>query len=280
MLDLVLSTLLESLKITLLVLIMMILVDLINVWTRGKLSSILQTGRRWKQYVLASLLGASPGCIGSFAGVSLYVHGMISFGALTGMMLTTAGDEQFVMLAMFPETALFIFAALFVIGIIAGVFTDFFIKKFKITTCSDCKEKQFHEDKEGFEHYFKDHIWKHIIRKHIQRTFFWTFGALLIVGIGLRFWQIDKIASEYTFILLIISALIGLIPESGPHLVFVTMFAQGLIPFSVLFTSSIVQDGHGMLPMLSYSLKDSMLVKVFNLVFGIGLGLIIYLMGY
>jgi len=278
--DLVLSTLLESLKITLLVLIMMILVDLINVWTRGKLSSILQTGRRWKQYVLASLLGASPGCIGSFAGVSLYVHGMISFGALTGMMLATAGDEQFVMLAMFPETALFIFAALFVIGIIAGVFTDFFIKKFKIPTCSDCKEKQFHEDKEGFEHYFKDHIWKHIIRKHILRTFVWTFGALLIVGIGLRFWQIDKIASEYTFILLIISALIGLIPESGPHLIFVTMFAQGLIPFSVLFTSSIVQDGHGMLPMLSYSLKDSMLVKVFNLVFGIGLGLIIYLMGY
>lgn len=280
MVDFVLSALIESIKITLLVLVMMILVDLLNVWTQGKLASILQTGRKWKQYVLASLLGASPGCIGSFAGVSLYVHGMISFGALTGMMLATAGDEQFVMLAMFPETALLIFAILFVIGIIAGVITDFFIKKFKISTCSDCKEKQFHEDKEGFSHYFKDHIWKHIIKRHILRTFIWTFGALLIVGIGLKFWQIDKIASEYSLFILLLSALIGLIPESGPHLIFVTMFAQGLIPFSVLFTSSIVQDGHGMLPMLSYSLKDSMLVKAFNLAFGIGIGLIIYLMGY
>ncbi len=280
MVDLVLSALTESIKITLLVLVMMILIDLINVWTRGKLSSILQTGRKWKQYVLASLLGASPGCIGSFAGVSLYVHGMISFGALTGMLLATAGDEQFVMLAMFPKTAIIIFIILFFIGIIAGVATDFIIKKFKIKTCSDCKEKQFHEDKEGISHYLKDHIWKHIIKKHIFKTFLWTFGAILILGIGLKFWEIDKLTSEYTFLILILSAVIGLIPESGPHLIFVTMYAQGLIPFSVLFTSSIVQDGHGMLPLLSFSVKDSLLVKTFNMVFGIGLGLIIYLMGY
>lgn len=48
-----------------------------------------------------------------------------------------------------------------------------------------------------------------------------------------------------------------IIPESGPHLIFVMMYAQGLVTFSVLFTTSFVQDGHGMLPLLSYSLKDS-----------------------
>jgi len=35
---------------------------------------------------------------------------------------------------------------------------------------------------------------------------------------------------------------------------------QRLIPFSVLFTTSFIQDGHGMLPMLSYSLKDSVFI--------------------
>ena len=65
---------------------------------------------------------------------------------------------------------------------------------------------------------------------------------------------------------LLIGALIGIIPESGPHLIFVMMYAQGLVTFSVLFTASFVQDGHGMLPMLSYSIKDAILVKVFNLV--------------
>jgi hypothetical protein len=79
--------------------------------------------------------------------------------------------------------------------------------------------------------------------------------------------------------LFFVGALIGLIPESGPHLIFVTLFANGLIPFSVLFTSSFVQDGHGMLPMLSYSVKDSVLLKTFNLVFGLSLGLLFYAVG-
>jgi len=73
--------------------------------------------------------------------------------------------------------------------------------------------------------------------------------------------------------------LVGLIPESGPHLIFVTLFAQGLVPFSVLLTSSMVQDGHGMLPMLSYSLKDSIKLKAFNFVIGLTVGLIFYMVG-
>jgi len=270
----------ESFKVTLFVLVMMIAVDFLNVKTKGKLESILQNGNKWKQYFVASLLGAAPGCLGSFAGVSLYIHGMISFGALTGLMLATAGDEQFIMLAMFPDTALLMFGILFLLGIIAGYFTDYIVKKFKIKTCTDCEFKQYHPGVEGYKHYFKDHIWVHIIKGHILKIFLWTFGALIVVEYGMSFVDLKSITSEYTFMLLILSALIGIIPESGPHLIFVMLFAKGLIPFSVLFTSSVVQDGHGMLPMLSYSVKDSFRIKMFNLVFGLTTGLIIYLIGY
>ena len=62
--------------------------------------------------------------------------------------------------------------------------------------------------------------------------------------------------------------------------VFVMMYAKGVVPFSVLFTASFIQDGHGMLPMLSYSLKDSVLIKVFNLVFGLGIGGTLFMMGF
>jgi hypothetical protein len=270
----------ESIKVTSFVLLMMIAVDLINVKTKGKLEAILQTGNKWKQYFVASLLGAAPGCLGSFAGVSLYIHGMISFGALTGLMLATAGDEQFIMLAMFPDTALLMFGILFLLGIIVGYLTDYFIEKFRIKTCTDCEFNQYHPGKEGYKHYFKDHIWTHIIKGHVLKIFLWTFGALLVVEYGMSFVDLKSITSEYMFLLLILSALIGIIPESGPHLIFVMLFAKGLIPFSVLFTSSVVQDGHGMLPMLSYSVKDSMKIKAFNLVFGLAAGLIIYVLGY
>ena len=270
----------ESVKVTLFVLIMMIAVDFINVKTKGKLESILQSGRKWKQYFIASLLGAAPGCLGSFAGVSLYIHGMISFGALTGLMLATAGDEQFIMLAMFPDTALIMFGILFFLGIIAGYVTDYIVKKFNIKTCTDCEFKQYHPGEEGYKHYFKDHIWAHIIKGHLLKIFLWTFGALLVVEYGMSFVDLKSITSEFTFLLLILGALIGIIPESGPHLIFVMLFAKGLVPFSVLFTSSVVQDGHGMLPMLSYSVKDTFRIKMFNLAFGLTTGLIIYFLGY
>jgi len=78
---------------------------------------------------------------------------------------------------------------------------------------------------------------------------------------------------------MVIGALMGIIPESGPHLVFVMLYAQGLIPFSVLFTTSFVQDGHGILPLLSYSIKDSVLIKIFNLVFGLAVGGLLYVLG-
>ena len=40
-----------------------------------------------------------------------------------------------------------------------------------------------------------------------------------------------------------------------------------------------VQDGHGMLPLLSYSFKDSVKVKAFNFSFGVIFGLILFAFG-
>ena len=81
------------------------------------------------------------------------------------------------------------------------------------------------------------------------------------------------------FSILLIAAVMGIIPESGPHLIFVMMYVQGLVPFSILFTASFVQDGHGMLPLLSYSIKDSVLIKVFNLAFGLIVGGALFALG-
>ncbi len=279
MIDILIAVSKETLQVVLLVMLMMIAVDLINVWTRGKIAGFLKLGRQWRQYVVASLVGVTPGCLGAFTNVSLYIHGMISFGALVGAMAAVSGDEAFVMLAMFPKSAIVLFAMLFVIGIGVGWLTDRVVKKFKIKTCSDCEEELVHVNRENVHHYIKDHIWGHIVRRHLWKTALWTFGALFVVEMGLEQWNLQALASQYKLTLLFLGALIGIIPESGPHLIFVTMYASGLIPFSVLFTSSFVQDGHGMLPMLSYSVKDSMLIKAFNVVFGLGIGLVLFAFG-
>lgn len=111
------------------------------------------------------------------------------------------------------------------------------------------------------------------------RVFLWSFFALLVVDVGLKFWDLESFVHAHMFWVLLVASLIGIVPESGPHLIFVMMFAKGIIPFSVLLASSIVQDGHGMLPLLSYTIRDSLLIKLINLLIGLMCGLILYMVG-
>jgi len=129
------------------------------------------------------------------------------------------------------------------------------------------------------EHYLHEHIWGHIAKKHLWRVFLWSFGALIAIDVGLRFWNLEAFVQAHMTWVLLVAVLVSVIPESGPHLMFVMMFAQGLIPFSVLLAGSVVQDGHGMLPLLAYTVKDSILIKAFNVAIGLGIGLALYLLG-
>ena len=341
----------HALMITFFVFVMMLLVDFIEIASKGGMSGIIKGGP-WRQYTLASFLGSTPGCLGAFMNVSLYVHGLISFGAIVGGMIATSGDEAFVMLAQFPGTALALFGLLFVFGIVFAWVSDRIIPYIGFTPCEACMDAHCEEclpgkgnqesirdifrpanfieniQNLGFtrflllvlivsfmvlittgtlgpstwdwkritfislsvftlviiiicsEHYLESHIWEHIIKKHLFSVFLWSFGALLFVHWGLAFWNLDSFIHDHMMWVLLIGALMGIIPESGPHLIFVMMYAQGLIPFSVLLTTSFVQDGHGMLPLLSYSLKDSVLIKVFNLIFGLSVGSFFYVLGF
>lgn len=130
------------------------------------------------------------------------------------------------------------------------------------------------------DHYLEEHIWEHIAKKHLWRIAAWTFGALLVVNIGLSHWELESFVKAHMGWVLLSACLVGLIPESGPHLIFVMLFAQGVIPFSVFLGSCIVQDGHGMLPLLSYSVRDSLLIKTVNLVLGLLVAGALYLLGF
>ncbi len=130
------------------------------------------------------------------------------------------------------------------------------------------------------EHFLKEHLWEHITKVHIPRIFLWVFGTLFVFNILLSYINIEAWLSENMLYLLIIAVLVGIIPESGPHLIFITLFAQGTIPFSVLLASSISQDGHGMLPLLAESKRGFLGVKLVNMIYALIVGLITYAIGY
>ena len=122
------------------------------------------------------------------------------------------------------------------------------------------------------DHFLEEHLWKHVLKKHLLRIFLWTFGALLVIHYLQMFIDVDTWIQTNIWIVLVIAVLIGIIPESGPHLVFVTLFAAGSLPFAILLASSLVQDGHGTIPLLAVSKKNFIILKLINVLVGFVIG--------
>ena len=326
--------------ITSFVFVMMLIIEYLNVQTKGSWQNSLQKSR-WLQYMLAAFLGATPGCLGAFTVVALYTHNIVSFGALVTVMIATSGDEAYVMLSMFPGKTFLLILTLFLIGIAAGFVTDILFKPSSLMVKKLGMELEFHDEDESVcfsraeifrqlknftlqrglliiilivfiaglmfnqlgllewnwikitffigsllalfivstvpEHFLEKHLWDHIVKVHIPRVFLWTFGALLLMHFLIDYLHLEAwITANYLSVMLI-ACLVGLIPESGPHMIFVTLFAQGSIPFGILLASSIVQDGHGMLPLLAESKRAFISVKIINFAVGLMGGLAFYL---
>jgi hypothetical protein len=122
------------------------------------------------------------------------------------------------------------------------------------------------------DHFLDKHLWQHVTRHHVPRVFLWTLGALAVLAVLMRFVDLSAFVAANPSVVLFSAAVVGVLPESGPHLAFVTMFADKIVPLSILVASSIVQDGHGMLPLLSTSKRAFIIVKLINLIAGVAVG--------
>ena len=415
MLDL-LEVLRNAVLITGLVLIMMLMIEYCNIGSHGSLFARLKSSGI-NQVLIGTLLGLVPGCIGGFAAVSLFTHKLLSFGALTAMMIASSGDEAFVMLATMPLKALLLFAILGALAIVTGLVCDRYLFKeqnfafcpdgyeihkehdssiaspFRLSSYKDAlrrpsrerllllagialfvvallsgfaghdhaghdhaghdhavhqeaalhQEVALHEevahnhelhekaahnhalhghathqeslqeiieerhlstftlhllDEEWMnclfaimsivtllftatakEHFIKEHLWHHVIKRHLLSIFLWTLGGLAVCQIGVQYLNIEEWVSSNMIFVILLAVAVGIIPESGPHLVFVTLYLNGIVPFSVLLANSISQDGHTALPLLASSRKTFLKAKAVNIVIGAVVGILLYLSG-
>ena len=352
------SILWQSLNITLFVISMMLIIDYLNVFTRGIWSESLQRNQ-WKQVLLGAALGLIPGCLGAYTAVSLYVHNIFGLGAVVAAMIATSGDEAFFMFSIIPQTALLIMLILFGIALLAGFMVNVFIDKKKGN--SEIRHFHIHEGEPDIEkfwgakpfsnlkkisnlrliligvlvasliiiafnfnnllhglithdpnddhahhfhpvwvgvtftvviglsllivltvsdHFLKEHLVNHIIRKHFVRVFLWIFGTLIVMHFITGQFNVADLITENLWVVLVVALVVGIIPESGPHFVFVILFASGSLPLSILLANSIVQDGHGSLPLLAESQKGFLKVKAINILVGGLVGVAGLLLGF
>ena len=358
-LDIFVDALRAAVLITGMVVMMMMMIESLNITSGGRFFDKLR-GSRFGQIVVSALLGWIPGCMGGFASVSLFSHGMISFGALVAMLIATSGDEAFVMLTLFPGKALLISLLILAVGIVVGVMIDYAGPKlgFKPYSRKGCGEMHLHEedghpahenaphskkrtlftwkrailfigialyiaalatgmlehehegaaeahDDHGFnllsedwmnmlfaavslvmlavaalgsDHFVEEHLWHHIIVRHVPKIFAWTFGVLIALGFITGLVDVSAWISANVPLMIVLATLIGIIPESGPHLIFVTLFATGVVPMPVLLASCISQDGHAALPLLAESKGAFLRAKAINCIIALIVGFIAYLL--
>lgn len=130
------------------------------------------------------------------------------------------------------------------------------------------------------EHFLSEHLWGHVIKKHFFKIFLWTLGALALIYLIMLNVNLQDWVSDNALLMLLIAILIGIIPESGPHMIFITLFAGGHIPFSIFLANSIVQEGHSGLPLLAESKRGFVWVKALKITLAAIAGLLGYFIGF
>jgi hypothetical protein len=274
----------ESLLITAIVTALMLLIEYLSYRTEGKLVPLLR--RSGVGGVLAAaILGVIPGCVGGYITVSMYSRKVFSFSALLAMMIASTGDEAFVMLAMYPVTALWIFAGLFVLAVIVGLIGEKLERRrfpeensvrpsandTPAAPAANSGTPLTHNGGKDFRHRML-----HTLGEALK-IFAWAFGVLLVVQLASNYVDLETWISGNTALMIPLAILIGLIPQSGPHMVFVTMYAQGLVPLPVLLASCISQEGHAGLPLLAEDKRSFVRAKGIKCVMALAAGYIMLL---
>jgi hypothetical protein len=124
-------------------------------------------------------------------------------------------------------------------------------------------------------HFVEEHLWKHVIKKHFLKIFLWTLGALAVVHLLLAHVNLRDWISDNMLLMVVVAVLVGVIPESGPHMIFISLFMADAIPFSVLLANCFVQDGHTALPLLAENPRAFFCIKGLKVIGGLAIGLLL-----
>lgn len=93
--------------------------------------------------------------------------------------------------------------------------------------------------------------------RQVLRIFAWTAAALMDIAPLSRLTDQQAVRAGQPLGNAGARRAVGLISESGSHLVFMTLYAADTVSMSVLVTSSRVKDGDGILPFLARSRRNS-----------------------
>lgn len=267
MLDIILDTLLDSVKLIPFLFLTYLAMEYLEHKTGAKTQNMVKKAGKWGP-LLGGMVGVLPQCGFSVAASNLYAGRVITLGTLFAIYLSTS-DE---MLPIFiSERAplkmiLGILLIKMVIGIVVGFVIDFVFRK----------GHEEHEHIHDLCEHDHCHCEQGILRSAINHTVQITLFIILIsfaLNLALYFVGEDTLAGflmDNPFLGPILSGIVGLIPNCAASVVITQLFLQNVIGVGSMLAGLLVGTGVGLLILFRVNHDKKENVKILGLLYLIG----------
>ncbi|MBR6115557.1 MAG: arsenic efflux protein, partial [Oscillospiraceae bacterium] len=245
MLDALIDTILDGLKLLPFLFVAYLAIELIEDRAEEKTVALIHSAGRWGP-VIGAGLGVVPQCGFSAAVSNLYAGGLITRGTLLAVFLSTS-DEMLPILISQRAPAAFILKVLsykLLCGILVGVIVDTLELRFE-----RARRKSLHELCEQEDCRCEDGVLRSALR-HTMKIFIFIFivSFLMNVFVGLvgeeRLGSLilnRPVAGE------LLAGLIGLIPNCAASVVLTSLYLQGGVSAGAMVSGLLVSSGVGLL---------------------------------
>ncbi len=275
--EIILDTLLDTIKLIPFLFIAFLLIELMEHKLSNKNKKIITKSKKYGP-VLGSLLGALPQCGFSVMATNLYVTRIITLGTLISIYLSTSDEMLPILISKKAPINLIIKIILIkvLLGIIYGILIDIlFTKVFKN------KEKENYEicDKENC------HCEEHILLSSLKHTLKIALFILITTFIlntlfhyvGKEF--LSKILLKDNIFGPFITCLIGLIPNCGASVILTELYLNNAISLAALLSGLLSSSGTALLVLFksNKNIKENIFILSLLYLIGVFTGIILEL---
>lgn len=274
--EIILDTILDSLKLIPFLFVAFLIIELIEHKLTDKNRNILAKSKKIGP-ILGSLLGAVPQCGFSVMATNLYVTRIITLGTLISIYLSTSDEMLIVMLSENIDISLIIKIILIkiIFGIIYGLIID------KIVINKKTKEQENYEICNDEHCDCKHGIVLSSIKHTLHITLF-IFIITLILNIIFNYVGEDylsKIFLTNTIFGTFITSLIGLIPNCASSVILTELYINNSISIGALIGGLLTSSGASLLVLFKNNKNIKENLKIVSLLYSLGVisGIIIEL---
>ena len=274
--EVILDTIIDSLKLIPFLLVAFIIIELLEHKLNNKTKSIITKSKKVGP-IIGSLLGVIPQCGFSVMATNLYITRIITLGTLISIYLSTSDEMLIIMISEKVQISLILKILLIKIffGIVYGLIIDKIINKKK-------KDKETNYELCDEEHCDCNHSILLSAIKHTLHITLFIFIITLIINtiftlLGDNY--LSKILLNNSILSPFITSLIGLIPNCAASVILTELYLNSTISLGALIGGLLTSSGSSLLVLIKNNKNQKENLSIILLLYTLGVlsGIIIEL---